>query len=156
MSLAADVLAAYRARGWSLATAESCTGGLIAAALTSVAGSSDVIRGGVVAYSNSIKEALLDVDYDTLVTDGAVSESTALQMAFGVRKAMHADVAIAVTGIAGPDGGTPEKPVGLVWIATAGPDGARATKHHFEGDRDGVRQRTVNAALQLLLEEARS
>ena len=114
-----------RERGLTLATAESCTGGLVAARLTSVPGSSDVFLGGVVAYANEVKEAELDVPAEVLAEHGAVSAETAAAMARGARERLGADVAVAVTGIAGPGGGTPEKPVGLVYLHAAGPAASR-------------------------------
>ncbi len=144
-TLACSVVSAARAAGCTLAVAESCTGGLIAAELTSIPGASDVFLGGFVTYSNEMKIGLLGVSEETLAGDGAVSEAVARAMALGVRKATGADLTIAVTGIAGPDGGTPGKPVGTVWIALADASGARATLHHFRGNRSVVRRRaTVN------------
>lgn len=138
-------------RGLTIATAESCTGGAIADALVSVAGASRAFRGGIVAYANDVKTSLLDVPDATLAAVGAVSEETALAMALGARRRLGTDVAIATTGIAGPDGGTPEKPVGLVWFGYAGPDGtAEALKFTFPGTRSDVRLRATTAALGLI------
>lgn len=117
--LAEKVNDALRARSFVLATAESCTGGSIAAAITSVAGSSEVFKGGVVAYSNDIKNALLGVSVDTLDCWGAVSEQTVKEMVTGVKERMRCDCAVATSGIAGPSGGAPDKPVGTVWVAIA-------------------------------------
>ena len=144
------VLDLYRERGLTLATAESCTGGLVAARLTSVPGSSDVFLGAVVAYANEVKEAELGVPADMLATHGAVSAETAVAMARGARERLGADVAVSVTGIAGPGGGTPEKPVGLVYLCAAGPDGQRARDFVVTGDRETVRARASVAALHLL------
>ncbi|MCJ7754543.1 MAG: nicotinamide-nucleotide amidohydrolase family protein, partial [Thermoanaerobaculales bacterium] len=148
--LAEVVLEGLRQRRQTLATAESCTGGLISADLTEVAGSSDVFLGGVVSYSNDAKEALLGVEHETLVAHGAVSEEVALSMARGVRERMAADWGIGITGIAGPGGGTAEKPVGLVHWAIAGPTGVEARHRVFLGDRSIIRGWSVNAALDLL------
>lgn len=145
----AEAVAAYcleHAR--SVATAESCTGGWIAKCLTDVAGSSDWFRGGVVAYSNALKRDLLGVAREVLETEGAVSEAVALAMARGVLAATGADDAIAVTGIAGPTGGSADKPVGTVWIAWARRGGRpHAVHYRFDGDREAVRRATVAEAL---------
>lgn len=132
-----------------IAVAESCTGGRIAAALTSVPGSSRSFVGGIVAYDNAVKIAQLGVADDLLRAQGAVSEAVAVAMAKGVRKALGCDIGIATTGIAGPDGGTPEKPVGLVWCAVDGPDGAVARHMVHSGDRAAIQERSTTAALGL-------
>ncbi|MFW5832946.1 MAG: CinA family protein [Pseudomonadota bacterium] len=151
--LARAVLERCRRHGWRLATAESCTGGLIAARLTDLAGSSDVVLGGIVAYHNDIKHRLLGVPLAMLEAHGAVSEPVARAMAEGCVRALDADVAVAVTGIAGPGGGTPTKPVGLVhlavWCRGTSPAHVRAV---FPGNRAQVRAATVNAALDLVLQ----
>ena len=139
-----------RSGGLTLATAESCTGGLVAARLTSVPGSSDVFRGSIVAYANDVKEGELGVPRDVLEHHGAVSAEAAEAMARGVRKRLGADVGVAVTGIAGPDGGTPEKPVGLVFLHAAGPDLEEARRIELPGDRDMVRGRATAGALHLV------
>jgi len=144
------VLAACRERGLTAATAESCTGGLVAARLTSVPGSSDVFLGGIVAYSNEVKAAELGVPAAVLEAHGAVSAETAAAMARGARATLGADVAVSVTGIAGPDGGTPEKPVGLVYLCAAGPAGERAIDFVVPADRETVRRRATVSALHLL------
>jgi len=144
------VLALCRERGLSLATAESCTGGMVAERLTSVPGSSDVFLGSVVAYANAVKERELGVPAELIAEHGAVSEEVALAMARGARERLGADVAVAVTGIAGPGGGTPEKPVGLVHLAAAGPDGEETASTSFPGDRDGIRRRAAVTALHLV------
>jgi PncC family amidohydrolase len=141
-----------RERGLTIATAESCTGGLIASLLTDVSGSSDYLRGGVVAYANEVKQGLLGVRAETLASVGAVSRETAIQMAHGVRRMLDVDYALAVTGIAGPTGGTPEKPVGLVYIALAGPGVERCERHVWDRDRVGNKQLTARRALQMLIE----
>jgi nicotinamide-nucleotide amidase len=144
------VLALCRARGLTLATAESCTGGLVAARLTSVPGSSDVFRGAVVAYADAVKEAGLGVPPEVLERHGAVSAETAEAMAAGARERLRADVAVAVTGVAGPGGGTPEKPVGLVYVHGLGPDGGNGVELSFPGDRESIRRRSAVTALHLL------
>lgn len=147
---AADVIAAARHAGLKIATAESCTGGLIAAELTSVAGASDVFAGSVVSYSNDVKMQRLGVEPEALAAHGAVSEPVACQMALGALDALGVDAAVAVTGIAGPGGAVPGKPVGTVWIAVAANGAATASLYHFDGSRDQVRKATVDAALQML------
>ncbi len=146
------VLDLFRARGLKVATAESCTGGLVAAALTDIAGSSDVLDCGFVTYSNAAKEAMLGVPAATLKRHGAVSGATAAAMAEGALKNSAADLAVAITGIAGPGGGTKEKPVGLVHFAAASRDGHRlARSRHFgKIGRRRVRLRSAAEALQLL------
>ena len=144
------VLSLCRARGLTLATAESETGGLVAGRLTSVPGSSDVFVGGVVAYSNDVKQRELDVPEELLRVHGAVSAEVAAAMARGARERLGADVAVAVTGIAGPGGGTAEKPVGLVYLHAEGPDGGRAREFNFPGDRAAIRARSIVGALHLV------
>jgi PncC family amidohydrolase len=136
----------------TVATAESCTGGGVAARLTSVAGSSAYVLGGIVAYANEAKAALLKVDGEILRTRGAVSAECALAMARGARRAFGADWAISTTGIAGPGGGTARKPVGLVFLAVAGPTGERVAEHVFPGDRAAVTAAAVDGALRMLTE----
>jgi nicotinamide-nucleotide amidase len=143
------VLDLCRAQGWTLGTAESCTGGLVAARLTSVPGSSDVFAGGVVAYANAVKEAELGVTAEVLAAHGAVSAEAAAAMASGVRARLGVDVGIAVTGIAGPGGGTAEKPVGLVYLHAETPVGSRGLEFSFPSDRRTVRARATVAALHL-------
>ena len=141
-----------RAKGFKIVTAESCTGGLVAALLTEIAGSSDVVERGLVTYSNEAKRELLGVAEATLATHGAVSEATAREMAAGALRASHADIAVAVTGVAGPGGGSAEKPVGLVHFACSGPgDRLVAVERHY-GDigRSAVRLASVVQALALL------
>jgi len=150
--LVARVAAALTARGATMASAESCTGGLVAAACTSRAGSSAWFERGVVTYSNAAKSELLDVDAALIARHGAVSADVARAMAAGMVARSPARFTVAVTGIAGPDGGTPLKPVGTVWIATAvRDDAAESTLLTASGDRDAVRERSVVRALELLL-----
>jgi nicotinamide-nucleotide amidase len=144
------VLDLCRARGLTLGTAESCTGGLIAARLTSVAGVSDVFRGAVVAYGNEVKAAQLGVPEQLLAEHGAVSEEVAAAMAAGAARTLGVDVAVSVTGVAGPGGGTPEKPVGLVFFHAVTPDGERGLRIELPGDRETIRRRSTVAALHLL------
>ena len=139
-----------RGRGLALAVAESCTGGLLGARITARPGSSDYFAGGVLSYSDQAKMDLLDVPAGMLAQSGAVSEEVARAMAEGARSALGADHALSITGIAGPDGGTPEKPVGLVYIGCAGPQGTRVRRGSFPGDRDSVRMFSVTSALHLL------
>jgi nicotinamide-nucleotide amidase len=147
--LARSVAEAVSSRHLTLATAESCTGGWIAKVLTELAGSSAWFEGGVVAYSYEAKEALLGVHPQTLEQHGAVSQETAVEMVSGALARFGAGVAVAVTGIAGPGGGTPDKPVGTVWIAWKRRGGyAHSELCHFDGDREAVRRRTVGHALQ--------
>jgi len=150
--LAANVLVAARAKGLMIATAESCTGGLIAGLLTEIAGSSDVVERGFVTYSNEAKEEMLGVARDLLVAHGAVSEPVAAAMAQGALAHSNAQVSVAVTGIAGPGGGSAEKPVGLVYIAAMREGGTAVVERHLFGDigREQVRLATVEAALTLL------
>ncbi len=148
---AAALLGLLRARGQRVATAESCTGGLIAAALTAVAGSSDVVDRGFVTYSNAAKTELLGVPAALIEAQGAVSEAVARRMAEGAVAASPAELAVAVTGVAGPGGGTEAKPVGLVWFGLARRGGAtHAESRVFPGDRQAVRRATVLHAMALL------
>jgi nicotinamide-nucleotide amidase len=144
------VLDLCRERGFQLATAESCTGGMVAARLTSVPGSSDVFTGAVVAYSDDVKARELGVSAETLARHGAVSAETAAAMAAGARERLGADVAVSVTGIAGPGGGSEEKPVGLVFLHAEGPYGSRSGDFVFAGDRTPIRRRATVTALHLL------
>jgi nicotinamide-nucleotide amidase len=144
------VLDLCRARGYSLATAESCTGGLVAARLTSIPGSSDAVLGGVVAYANDVKLRELGVAQTLLDEHGAVSAEVAAAMARGARARLGADVAVSVTGVAGPGGGTEAKPVGLVYVHAEGPDGGLGREFSFPGDRASIRARSVVFALHLV------
>ena len=151
-SLEALVGQLLRQRKLTLATAESCTGGLIANRITDVSGSSEYFRGGIVAYAYEAKVALLDVSWDTLRTYGAVSKETVIEMARGARMALGADIAISVSGIAGPGGGMPDKPVGTTWIGLSTTDGDWARKYVWEGDRLQNKISSVSAALQFVLD----
>jgi nicotinamide-nucleotide amidase len=149
-STAELVLSLLRERGLTLATAESCTGGLVSARLTDVPGSSDVFVGGIVAYSNDVKAAQLGVSEDVLREHGAVSAETGAEMARGARERLNAGVAVSVTGVAGPGGGTEEKPVGLVFLHASGPMGEKQVRFDFPGDRATIRGRATVAALHLV------
>jgi nicotinamide-nucleotide amidase len=151
-ALCRKVLAAFEAQGRMLATAESCTGGMIAAALTDIAGSSAVVERGFVTYSNAAKSEMLGVDAAMIERVGAVSEEVAAAMAVGALARSRATVAVAVTGIAGPGGGSAQKPVGLVWFSLATRTGATTEQRIFGGDRGAVRRQTVDRALNLLLD----
>jgi nicotinamide-nucleotide amidase len=156
LALAQSVLDACRTRKWRLATAESCTGGLVAAALTAIAGSSDVIERGFVTYSNVAKSELLGVSPEIIAAYGAVSTETAAAMAQGAIARAPVDLAISVTGIVGPGGATPTKPVGLVMFGVARRDGkCRAERRVFPGERTAIRLAAVQRALELLDAEAR-
>jgi nicotinamide-nucleotide amidase len=150
VDLAASVLAACRAKGWRVATAESCTGGLVAAALTAVPGSSDVVDRGFVTYSNKAKMELLGVPEATLAAVGAVSAEAALAMAAGAMRRAGVDLAVSVTGIAGPGGRSAEKPVGLVYLGLTTTDACRSERHVFPGDREAVRRAAMIRALEML------
>lgn len=141
-----------RQRGLWLAVAESCTGGLISHRLTNVPGSSEYFMGGVTSYAYKAKVRLLGVSWDTLEKYGAVSSETALEMARGVRTALVADVGISVTGIAGPGGATPQKPVGTTWIGISTPQEEYARHFHFLGDRLAVKEQAAQSALELLVQ----
>ncbi len=153
MSIAEKVVRALQSRSQTLATAESCTGGLIAAAITDVPGASDIFGCGVVSYSNEIKAKLLQVPQEILAQFGAVSPETAAAMARGVQALSGADWNISVTGIAGPGGGSATKPVGLVFMACCCGEEVTVEKHVFSGDRTQVRSQTVATALALLQRE---
>jgi len=152
LTLAARLGAAALARGTMIATAESCTGGLVAGAITSIAGSSGWFERGFVTYSDLAKEQQLGVASSTIERFGAVSEETAKAMAQGAVRGSAAQWAVAVTGIAGPDGGSPDKPVGTVWFAWAGPGRLQALRRQFEGDRAAVRKASVQVALEGLID----
>jgi len=151
MTDAATVLAALRSRGWTIAVAESLTGGLVVSSLVDVAGASASVRGGVVAYATEVKADVLGVDPVLLATAGAVDSGVARQMADGVRRLLGADVGVATTGVAGPE---PQdgNPVGTVWIAVATPEHLGSVRRDFEGDRAGIRRQAVDAALAACLQ----
>ncbi len=134
----------------TLSTAESCTGGLIGHRLTEVPGSSEYFRGGIIAYSNEIKERVLGVNHDTLEQHGAVSAETAIEMARGARRVLQTDIAVSVTGIAGPSGGSADKPIGLTYIAVAAADYERVARFVWESDRSGNKRASSEAALQMV------
>jgi nicotinamide-nucleotide amidase len=148
--LADIVLQRSRQRGLRLAVAESCTGGMLGARLTAIPGSSDVFVGGVIAYDDDVKVTLLGVQPSTLQTHGAVSEETAREMVAGIRRAMHTQVGVAITGIAGPGGGTAEKPVGLVWTVADVDGRVRASRRVYPGNREEIRQRAAQSGLDLV------
>jgi len=139
-------------RRLKLVAAESCTGGVIGSRITDISGSSEYFLGSIVAYAYDVKVKLLDVSWDTLNTYGAVSRETVLEMARGVRHGIGGDVAISVSGIAGPGGGTPEKPVGTTWIGLAASDGEWAKEFHFSGNREQNKSSAADAALQFVLD----
>jgi len=144
------LVAICKERGVTLATAESCTGGLIAGRITSVPGASAIFLGGVVSYANAVKRDLLGVPQEILDRSGTVSAECAEAMASGVRARLGADAAVSVTGIAGPDGGTPQKPVGLIYFGVATAAGTRSVRGLFAGDRAAVRRQAADRALELL------
>ena len=150
MTVAEKLVELLKAYGVTCATAESCTGGGVGAAITSVAGSSAVFLGGVISYANEVKRDVLGVPEQTMATVGAVSSETAAAMAQGARALLRADIAVSITGIAGPDGGSVEKPVGLVWFGLATKAGVRTEKAIFAGDRARVREQAVVHALGML------
>jgi len=141
-----------RERGLKLATAESCTGGLVSHRITNVPGSSDYFLGGVVAYAYEAKVAALAVSWETLRAYGAVSREVVLEMARGSRRLLSADLAVSISGIAGPGGGLPQKPVGTTWVGLVAPDGEWARRYCFAGDREGNKALSADAALQLIFD----
>ena len=149
-AVAENLVALLKARGLTCATAESCTGGGVGSAITAVAGSSEVFLGGIISYANEVKRDVLGVAADALEKFGAVSPQVAEQMADGARRLTKADLAISLTGIAGPGGGSAEKPVGLVWFGLSTPSGTRTEKAIFRGDRAKVRAQAVTHALGML------
>lgn len=149
--MAAKLVTALSAKGLTCATAESCTGGGVGSAITSVAGSSAVFLGGVISYSNEVKADVLGVSRDSLASVGAVSSEVAAQMATGARRVIGSDLAVSLTGIAGPSGGSAEKPVGLVWFGLATSKGVTTQSRIFPGDRAAIRSAAIAHALGLLL-----
>ena len=157
LGLSRRVGAALSRSGFTVSTAESCTGGLILSTLTDISGSSAYVEGGLVTYSNEAKMKMLGVREATLIEHGAVSEATAGEMARAVRQVFDTDYALSVTGIAGPEGGTAEKPVGLTYIGLAGRDGLLVVERHiWDGDRMSNKLMSVEAALNLLLQQVTS
>jgi len=150
MLLEAEIGALLKAKGYKLAMAESCTGGLMGHRITNIAGSSDYYLGSVTAYAYEAKEKLLGVNHETLSIFGAVSRETVLEMACGVRKALDADIGLSVSGIAGPGGGMPLKPVGTVWVGLSNPDGDWADVFLFNGGRIEVKEQAAEMTLQYL------
>jgi PncC family amidohydrolase len=148
--IAENLVELMKARSLKFAVAESCTGGGVGSAITAVAGSSEVFAGGVIAYANEVKNSVLGVDAGMLERFGAVSGECACEMADGARRLTRADIAVSVTGIAGPGGGSAEKPVGLVWFAVSGDGATRCEKAIFAGSRDEVRRKAVEHALGML------
>lgn len=148
--VAENLVALLKARGLVCATAESCTGGGVGSAITAIPGSSAVFAGGVISYANEVKRDVLGVKASTLETVGAVSSETAAQMAEGVRKLLKVDLAVSLTGIAGPDGGSEEKPVGLVWFGLSTVQGTRTEKAIFRGEREKIRESAIVHALGML------
>ena len=151
MTTAEKLVELLKSRGLTCATAESCTGGGVGFAITSVAGSSEVFAGGVISYSNAVKRDVLGVSAETLAAVGAVSSEVAAQMADGARRLLKTDLAVSLTGIAGPGGGSAEKPVGLVWFGLATAHGVKTERRVFQGDRAAIRAAAIDHALRLLL-----
>lgn len=141
------LVSALKKGPYTIGTAESCTGGLVGKMLTDIAGISSFYKGGIISYSNEVKESCLGVSSESLSVYGAVSEAVAREMAEGVKHTLQTDVGISTTGIAGPGGATETKPVGLVYMAVAGPFGTEIFCHHFDGDRDSVREQAAKAIL---------
>lgn len=155
MNLEHSVVTCLLKSGLTLATAESCSGGLLAHRLTNVPGASGCFVGGIIAYSNRVKIDLLGLEEIIITKYGAVSDLAALQMAKGVRRLLHSDWSVGITGIAGPSGGTEKKPVGTVYLAVCGPSHEITEHHVFDGDRDSVKYQTTNRALEILWEKIR-
>ena len=151
-SLAPQVVRQFTEKGLTLGTAESLTAGLIAATVADVSGASAVLMGGVVSYDPRVKHEVLGVSQEVIDTVGVVSEACALQMASGARNLLKVDVSLSATGVAGPTGGTPENPVGTVWLGVSTAEGTVARRFHFDGDRQSVRRQKVETALRLALD----
>lgn len=154
--LIANVISEIRARKLTLSFAESCTGGRLSASVAEFPGVSDIFLGSVVSYAYQAKVDLLGVSWDTLKSEGAVSEKIASQMAEGCRRCLKSSWSVAITGVAGPTGGTPDKPVGTVWFAVSGPNFDRAEKKLFSGDRVQIQQQSVEFALEFLLKSLKN
>jgi len=150
--LAEEVGKLLRSKGLTISVAESCTGGRLGDVLTDVPGSSDYFLGGVISYSNDAKVGLLGVNSRTLKAKGAVSEEVAIQMASGARKRLGADIGIGITGVAGPSGGTPTKPVGLVYVAVSSRGSSECSRNVFRGSRSSIKDQSVRKALEMLVE----
>ena len=155
MTIAEELVQVLTEKKLTCATAESCTGGGVGFAITGVSGSSAVFWGGVISYDNSVKHGVLGVPEEVLATKGAVSSECAAAMAEGVRRLLKTDLAVSLTGIAGPGGGSEEKPVGLVWFGLASATGVTTEKKIFSGDREAVRAAAIEHALRLLLAASR-
>jgi PncC family amidohydrolase len=153
VSLVSILIKQLREKKWSLGFAESCTGGLLSTEVTKLPGVSDVFKGSVISYSNEVKKDLLAVKQETLDSVGAVSREVVLQMAAGARASLKVDVAVGISGVAGPTGGTSDKPVGLVWISGLGPNFEVAEKHNFKGSRVEIQKQAVEAAINLLIKK---
>ena len=151
-SLDIEVGKLLQTRGLKLGLAESCTGGLMGHRVTNIPGSSEYFAGGVVAYSYEAKASVLGVSWDTLNTFGAVSRETVLEMARGAKKLLDVDIAVSISGIAGPGGGTPDKPVGTTWIGLVAEDGEWAREFHFEGDREQNKASSAEEAIRMILD----
>lgn len=154
--LAEELGAILRAKNLTISTAESCTGGTLGEMITAVPGSSEYYLGGVISYSNNLKERLLSVDHELLSAKGAVSEEVAIAMARGCRSQLGSDLGVSVTGIAGPSGGTPDKPVGLVFIAVSSAKGDLCSRELYTGDRQAVRAQSATRALQMTIEHLKN
>ena len=154
-TVSAEVVRVFLEKRLTLGTAESLTGGMIAASVAGVSGASAVLMGGVVSYDSRVKHELLGVEQQIIDTVGVVSEPCARQMAQGARRALKTDVAVSATGIAGPTGGTPETPVGTVFIGVSSASGTRVDECHFTGDRQSVRKQSAEHALRMALDAAR-
>jgi len=152
-SLIQELFKILKEKKATLGTAESCTGGLLASEITSIAGSSEFFLGSIVSYANSVKEAFLDVTKEELKDHGAVSQIVAEKMAKGVRHRLNCTYGIGITGIAGPGGGSKEKPVGTIWLAVSGPNFVSTQKEMFQGNRQEIRKKASEQALKLLIEK---
>jgi len=154
--LAEELGVILRAKKLTISTAESCTGGMLGEMITAVPGSSEYYLGGAISYSNELKERLLSVDRGLLIDKGAVSEEVAIAMARGCRTQLGSDIGVSVTGIAGPSGGTPDKPVGLVFIAVSSSKGERCSREEYTGDRRAIRTQSATRALQMAIEHLKN